>query len=109
MMRIKSLVFALLLLPLTGLSSCQSSAQSGGRYLYEPDADPPRLLDSEIRMETQRRIKGRKTPDLRIIRCQNGKISASLRSEARWLEGEAELPFAAYAQAWEAIMNGGGF
>ncbi len=93
---------------LLGMLPACSSSTPGGRHLYD-DSQPPRLKDAEIRMETVRRLRGDKHPDLRLIRVQDGVITCSLRSFARRVTGEGEVPVREYAAIWTMIEDLGGF
>ncbi len=92
---------------LTVISGCSSSTP-GGRWLYD-ESTPPKLLDAEIRMNTLRRAKGDKKPDIRIIKVVDGEISCSLSSRVRNVEGEGTLSAKEYGQIWSLIEELGGF
>ena len=84
------------------LGACNSTP--GGSRLYDASVDPPVLLDAEIRMETFRRIRGTKQPDLRIIRCRDGRVTGSLHSIRHGRSGEGPIPLEAYYRLWSSDL-----
>ena len=100
-------VLAVLVVALSLTAGCSTSTP-GGRRLYD-DSEPPRLLDSEVRMETTRKLRGDKTPDVRVVRVKGGIITCSLRSDARGVMGEGTMTAKEYGEIWEQIDNLGGF
>lgn len=96
---------ARLLLALIAVSACGcGSTRVGGRYLYAKDADPPRLLDGEVRVETFRRVRGKRAPDVRIIRCRDGVVTGSVESRRARERGEAELDARVWGDVWEEAL-----
>lgn len=83
-----------------------SSSRVGGRYLYHDKSDPPRLLDGEIRVETFRRVRGKRTPDVRVLRCKDGKVTGLVESIRGAERGEVELPVEVWARAWSQLWPG---
>ncbi len=95
----------LLAMVVAGLVAC-SSAKPGGSWLYEK-GEGGRLLDSEIRIETQRKTRGDRLMDVRRIRCKDGNITGSVVAPRQKLRGEGRVSFDDYAAIWERYHNSG--
>ncbi|MCB9831252.1 MAG: hypothetical protein H6807_02170 [Planctomycetes bacterium] len=105
----RSSTVLLLLLALTALTGC-GSGHGASAWLYEKGpGGEDRLIDAEIRMETQRHRRGGPGPDLRIIRCQDGRIRVRYESPTRKEEGEADLPLADYSRIWNELVDRAGW
>ncbi|MFT7618065.1 MAG: hypothetical protein ACI97A_001704 [Planctomycetota bacterium] len=98
---------AAILCVLTSMMACSTSTP-GGKRLYD-DSEPPSLLDAEIRMDTLRRLKGDKSPDVRTIQVQDGVLTCSLESRARKLKGSGPFPMKEYSAIWRQIDDLGWF
>ncbi len=94
---------------LAGLLLGCGSGRGASSYLYEQDGGEARLRDSEIRMETERYRQGGPGPDVRSIRCKDGRITARYESPARRQAGEAEIPLATYSKIWAEVMERAGW
>lgn len=99
---------AFILIPLLAAIGC-SSSRVGGRHLYDMDADPPRLHDGEVRLETYRRIRGKRIPDIRVLRCRDGVVTGLVESRRAKERGEATLSVKVWAQVWDDLLYPGAF
>ncbi len=95
----------LLAMIVSGLVAC-SSSKPGGSWLYEKGPEG-RLLDSEIRIETQRKTRGDRRRDVRRIRCKDGVITGSVVAPRQKLRGESPISFDDYAAVWEKYNESG--
>ena len=96
-------IFGFLCLIILLTSGCQNT-RPGGHYLYENEIEPPRLLDSEIKIETFHNLRRQdRGVELRIIRLVNGAASASVTKPK--LAGEASLTLEVYADIWRVLHD----
>jgi hypothetical protein len=79
------------------LAACSSRGP-----LYSQD-DPPRLLDGEIRMTSTWQAGGEPVPDVREIKCRDGRVTATYDGRLGRREGEA--PTAAWERLWNRIAD----
>ncbi len=95
----------LLTLVLAGSIAC-SSAKPGGSWLYEKGENGG-LLDSEIRIETQRKTRGDRRKDVRRLRCRDGVITGSVVAPRQKVRGEGPISLEDYAAVWEKYNQSG--
>lgn len=84
-----------------------SSATPGGSRLYDTDVEPPRLLDSTVRIKTYRNPKARVHAEERLVVCSNEKIKANVVKPN--LAGDAELSVYQYSEIWNALLSAEAF
>ena len=91
------------------LVTCSCASRVGGVYLYDRDVEPPTLHDGEIRIETFRRVRGKRMPDVRILRCRDGVVTGIVESRRAGERGEKELGVPVWADAWDEYLWPGAF
>ncbi|MCA9320791.1 MAG: hypothetical protein KDB53_08655 [Planctomycetes bacterium] len=87
------------------MAAC-SSTHPGGSYLYD-EGEPPKLLDSEIKMVTHRKIRGSDDADLRILKCRDGQIIGKVVLPRQRQQGEVTIPLESYARIWAELRDRG--
>jgi hypothetical protein len=88
-----------LALALLALAACQSTEHAS--YLYDLQKEPPRLLDSEIRIKTYKSTRSMKPAEERVIACTNGRVTATITTDVE--QGSGELSLDEYARIWAAL------
>lgn len=101
MLMARRFLFLILASAVLSLLGC-SSATPGGSRLYDTDVEPPRLLDSTIRIKTYRNPKARVHAEERLVVCSNEKIKANVVKPN--LAGDAELSVYQYSEIWNALL-----